>query len=239
MFISYISKRSGISLVMSLTVWIITCLIAPKIASTLAEGKYPYPTRQEFQAMVAKDKKQGLDGHNPWNKEAQLLQEKVLKEYKVDSLHQLPFNFDAYRMQKGEEHQAAIYFKHYNNLKDQYQNQSKTYKSLAAISPFLPTRFLSMSIAQTDYATHWGFSDAAENYRIETQKFLNDNFAQNSSLGEWGYKADASTWSELPQFNYTPQSLSSILNTNSSYLIILGLWALVSFSALFLITKLK
>jgi ABC-2 type transport system permease protein len=239
MFISYISKRSGISLVMSLTVWIITCLIAPKIASTLAEGKYPYPTRQEFQAMVAKDKKQGLDGHNPWNKEAQLLQEKVLKEYKVDSLHQLPFNFDAYRMQKGEEHQAAIYFKHYNNLKDQYQNQSKTYKSLAAISPFLPTRFLSMSIAQTDYATHWDFSDAAENYRIETQKFLNDNFAQNSSLGEWGYKADASTWSELPQFNYTPQSLLSILNTNSSYLIILGLWALVSFSALFLITKLK
>ncbi|NQX84968.1 MAG: DUF3526 domain-containing protein [Flavobacteriaceae bacterium] len=239
MLISYVSKRSGLSLVIALSVWIFTCLVTPKIASTLAENKYPYPTRQEFQAMVTKDKKQGLDGHNTWNEEAQLLKEKVLKEYKVDSLHQLPFNFDGYRMQKGEEYQAAIYSKHYNNLKAQYENQNKTYKTLAAISPFLPTRFLSMSIAQTDYATHWHFSDAAEQYRIQTQKFLNDNFAQNSVFGDWKYKADSSTWSALPQFNYTPQSLSTIIDTNKSYLIILGLWVLLSFSTLYLTIKLK
>ena len=59
---------------------------------------------------------------------------------------------------------------------------------------FLPTRFLSMALAHTDYSTHWDFADAAEAYRIDTQKFLNDNFKDNSSYGEWSYRADADTW---------------------------------------------
>ncbi len=239
MLISYVSKRSGISLVISLSVWIIACLGAPKVASTLAEDKNPYPTRQEFEAMIVKGKKEGLDGHNPWSKEAKLLEKQVLEEHGVDSLHQLPFNFDAYRMQKGEEHQAEVYFKHYKQLKEQYYKQTKTYKSLAVVSPFLPTRFLSMAIAQTDYATHWDFSDAAENYRIKSQKFLNDNFAENAAYGEWSYKADASTWTDLPVFEYNPPVLSAILKGNRSYLIILGFWTLLSFGTLFLITKLK
>ena len=216
LLISSLTKKSGISLVVSLCVWIVACLAAPKAASNIAESKHPYPTRQEFAANVLKDKKEGLDGHNPWSKEAKLLEEKVLKEYGVDSLHQLPFNFDGYRMQKGEEHEAEVYFKHYNYLKNQYSQQSKVYRGLAAISPYLPTRFLSMAIAHTDYATHWDFADAAEAYRIDTQKFLNDNFAENSSYGEWSYQADADVWKDLPAFDYDPPELRSILSRNIS-----------------------
>lgn len=237
LFISSKIKKSGISLVLSLSVWILACLAAPKAASNIAESEYPYPTRQEFATNVLKDKRQGLDGHNPWSKEAQLLREKVLKEYKVDSLHKLPFNFDAYRMQKGEEHEARVYFKHYNYLKEQYANQSKIYRNLAILSPYLPTRFLSMSIAHTDYGTHWNFADAAENYRIATQKFLNDNFANNSSYGNWGYKADAGFWKELPTFEYDPPEIGAILDQNSSNLWILGAWLIGTFSLLFFTTK--
>ena len=235
--ISSLVKKSGIALVVSLCVWILVCLAAPKAASNIAESKYPYPTRQEFAANVLKDKKQGLDGHNPWSKEAKLLEQQVLQEYGVDSLHQLPFNFDAYRMQKGEEHEAEVYFKHYNYLKEQYANQSKVYSGLAAISPYLPTRFLSMAIAHTDYATHWDFADAAEVYRVATQKFLNDDFKDNSSFGEWSYRADADTWKDLPVFDYDPPELDSVLGRNASNMGILGIWFLVSFGLLFFTTK--
>ncbi len=237
LLISSKTKKSGISLVVSLCVWIIACLAAPKAASNIAESKHPYPSRQDFAANVLEDKKEGLDGHNPWSKEAKLLEEEVLREHGVDSLHKLPFNFDAYRMQKGEEHEAEIYFKHYNHLKDQYTRQAGVYRSLAAISPYLPTRFLSMSIAHTDYATHWDFADAAEEYRIATQKFLNDNFAENSEYGNWAYQADAAFWRELPSFEYNPPELDSILNRNSSNLAILGLWLVASFGLLLFTTK--
>ncbi|WP_422080606.1 ABC transporter permease [Ulvibacterium sp.] len=237
LLISAKTKKSGVSLVISLGVWIIACLAAPKAASNIAEAKHPYPTRQEFASNVLKDKKEGLDGHNPWSKEAKRLQEAVLAEYGVDSLHQLPFNFDGYRMQKGEEHEAEVYFKHYNYLKEQFVQQSRIYRGLAAISPYLPTRFLSMAVAQTDYATHWDFADAAEEYRIATQKFLNDNFAENSEYGNWGYRADADFWKDLPAFDYDPPELGSILSYNVSNLGILGFWLLGSFSLLLFTTK--
>jgi len=237
LWVSHWAKRSGISLVVSLSLWIVACLAAPKAASNIAEARHPYPTRQEFAANVLKDKEAGLDGHNPWNKEAKLLEEQVLAEHGVDSLHQLPFNFNAYRMQKGEEHEAEVYFKQYNYLKEQYQKQSGTYRSLALLSPFLPARFLSMGIAHTDYATHWDFSDAAENYRIATQKFLNDNTAQNTKYGERGYKASADFWKQLPAFDYDPPGLDKVLENNSSNLMILGMWTVLSFILLFISTK--
>ncbi|MEO0571131.1 MAG: DUF3526 domain-containing protein [Bacteroidota bacterium] len=237
LLISSLAKKSGISLVISLSVWILACLAAPKAASNMAESKHPYPTRQEFAANVLKDKKEGVDGHNPWSKEAKLLEQQVLKEYGVDSLHQLPFNFSAYRMQKGEEHEAEVYFKHYNYLKEQYSNQSKVYKSLAAISPYLPTRFLSMALAHTDYHTHWDFADAAESYRIATQKFLNGNTAQNTKYGERGYKASADFWKELPAFDYDPPELKVVLDRNVSNMATLGIWLFASFGLLSFTTK--
>ena len=237
LLISLRAKKSGISLVVSLCVWIIACLAAPKAASSIAETKHPYPSRQEFASNVLKDKKEGLDGHNPWSKQAKQLEEEVLNQYGVDSLHQLPFNFDAYRMQKGEEHEAEIYFKHYNHLKQQYTNQAKLYRGLAVLSPYLPTRFLSMSLAHTDYATHWDFADAAEEYRIATQLFLNDNFAENSKYGEWSYQADPELWKELPKFEYDPPKLGSIISYNTSNFGILSIWLLASFGLLFFKTK--
>lgn len=231
------AKKSGIALVLCLAIWITTCLAIPKVASNVAEKTHPYPTYQEFASLVLKDKKQGLDGHNPWSEEAKLLEQKVLKEHGVDSLHKLPFNFDAYRMQKGEEHEAEVYFKHYNYLKEQYTNQSRIYKTLAILSPYLPTRFTSMAIAHTDYTTHWDFADAAENYRISTQEFLNNNFAQNSSYGEWGYRADADFWKELPPFSYDPPELQKVISHNNSNFMILGVWLLGSFSLLLFTTK--
>ncbi|WP_430408861.1 ABC transporter permease [Kordia sp.] len=237
LIISASVHKSGIALVLSLSFWILICLVLPKAASNIAEYSYPYPTRQEFSANVTNDKKQGLDGHNPWSEAAKELEKETLKEYGVDSLSQLPFNYDGYRMQKGEEHEAEIYAKHYAYLKTQYVNQSGIYQKLAAISPYLPTRFLSMAIAKTDYNTHWDFSDAAENYRIESQKFLNDHFAKESKYGDWSFKADADFWKQMPKFEYELPSLSETIETNTSSVIIMIVWLAGSFTLLFFTTK--
>ncbi|MFY0630235.1 MAG: DUF3526 domain-containing protein [Flavobacteriaceae bacterium] len=236
LLISSLSKKSGIALVSCLTFWVLACFVAPKAASNIADSKYPYPTSQEFSEMISEEKKLGLDGHNPWNKESKLLEEKVLKEYNVSNIRELPFNYYAYRMQRSEEYQAKIYAKHYNKLKDQFNNQTKVYKSLAFISPFLPARFLSMSIANTDYQSHWNFSDSAEEYRIKTQAFLNGQTEKNSKIGE-RYIASADTWKKLPKFTYTPQPLFERLGQNKFNFIILAFWFLITGGGLLLFNK--
>lgn len=232
LLISSLAKKSGISLVINLSFWVLACFIAPKVASNLADTKYPYPTHQEFSKRISEENKKGLDGHNPWNKEAKKLEKEVLKKYNVDSVHKLPFNYSAYRMQKGEEYQAKVYEKHYDYLNEQAKNQDGIYKSLAIISPFLPTRFLSMAVAKTDYQNHWNFAESAEKYRVETQRFLNGTTEKNSKYGE-RYVAPANTWSKLPKFKYQATTFSTVLQKNTFLFLILALW--FSFTAIVLI----
>jgi len=232
LLVSALSPQSGIALVSLLGLWIVVCLATPKAASNLADSLHPYPTRQAFAADIEADKKSGLDGHNPWSKAAKEFERETLEKYGVDSISQLPFNFDGYRMQKGEEHEAEVYFKHYALMKEKYQQQTQVYQASALLSPFLPTRFLSMAIARTDYQTHWDFADAAEKYRLELQKALNMNFAENSEYGDWAYKADKSLWKNIPDFSYTPPSYAEVIQRNWSNLAVLILWLLVSFIGL-------
>lgn len=231
--VSSFSNNSGISLVSLLAIWIVSCLAVPKIASSYTNEKHPYPTRQEFEAAVAEDKRRGLDGHDPWSEASKKLEQETLQAYQVNSLEELPFNFDAFRMQKGEEHEAEIYFKHNERLKEIHQEQTKVYRGLAFLSPFLPTRFLSMSLAHTDYATHWNFADEAEQHRVEMQRVLNTDFAENSKLGEWGYQADASLLEEIPEFEFRAPSFDQVIQANQSNLYILTAWLLASFGFLF------
>ena len=237
LIVSAWTKSGGLALVLLLSLWIITCLAAPKAASNFADALYPYPTRQEFMASVTQDQQKGLDGHNPWNEEAKRLEKETLNKYGVDSLHQLPFNFDGYRMQKGEEHEAEVYFKHYQLLKAQFQQQSRFYSLSAAASPYLPARFLSMAIARTDYGLHWDFADAAERYRLKMMEALNMDFADNSAYGNWAYKADQALWEGIPDFSYTPPSLGQIALSHLSNFLLLITWLAVSFLGLFWITR--
>ncbi|MCK0131286.1 DUF3526 domain-containing protein [Flavobacteriaceae bacterium F08102] len=233
LFVSKNVRKSGVSLVLLLGVWIISCLAAPKAASNFAESEYPYPTRQEFENTIAIAKKEGLDGHDPWSDAAKRLEKEVLEEYNVDSLHKLPFNFNGYRMQKGEEHEAAVYKTHYEKLKNQFEKQVDTYITTSVISPFLPTRLLSMGIAGTDYYSHWDFADAAENYRIAAQKFLNDDLAYNTKYGQRNYVADADFWKKLPTFNYQPPGLATIIKQNTFSILVLLAWGLITSALLF------
>ena len=235
--ISMWSNSSGMSLVSSLAVWILFSFITPKIATNFANENHPYPSKSEFNARIAEDRKNGLDGHNPWNKAAKKLEKETLKKYGVDSINQLPFNYAGYRMQKGEEHEAKVYEKHYDILNEVAKSQNGTYKKLSFLSPFLPIRFISMDIANTSDMLHWKFTKAAEKYRIEKQLFLNNDIKNNSKLGERGYKMKANQFKKLPKFNFTPPTLSKILKENTQNMLFLALWFIIPFVGLIITSK--
>lgn len=143
-------------------------------------------------------------------------------------------------MQQGEEHDAEIYFKHYNLLQETYENQTRVYRATAALSPFLPTRFLSMAICRTDYASHWNFADAAERYRIALVGKMNGDMVDNSKTGDWDYLADESLWESVPDFDYQPPAYATVLAANQSNFTTLLIWVLASFAALYVaVSKIK
>lgn len=235
--VSIWSKTSSMSFVICLFIWILFSFVVPKISTNITNDRFPYPTKQMFQAAVKDEVAKGLDGHNPWNEEAKLLKEKTLKEYGVDSVSQLPFNYDGYRMQKGEEYQAKIYKKHYEGLKDIFFEQSKQFKALSSFSPLIPLRLLSMNICNTGYIAHWNFSDKAESYRIQKQRILNNDLKDNSKTGDWDYKMTQEGFKKLPHFQYEPPTLNEILKNDRSNFFILFAWVALSLFFLFFSAK--
>lgn len=237
LLVSTWSKTSGISLVSCLALWIAFCFITPKVATNLVNHNYPYASQSEFSAAIEMDLKNGLDGHNPWNEAAKQLKKETLIEFGVDSVSQLSFNYDAYRMQKGEEHEAEIYAKHYSDLDKITQKQNETYQRLSFISPFIPLRFLSMDIANTSYDLHWDFMNKTEAYRIEMQEFLNYDFKDNSKTGEWDYEMNAETFIELPKFSFIAPNIWEVINRNLQNIHSLLLWLILPFGGLILSSK--
>lgn len=226
------AKRSALAFVLLLTTWMVMCLAMPRLTTTLADKLYPYPSQQEFYDAINQDKKKGLSGHEPWSEAAKKLEQQVLAEYGVDSLHKLPFNFDGYLMQKGEEHEAEIYFAHYQKLKETYEKQSRFYRQAALLSPYLPARFLSMALSRTDYYHHWHFCDEAEKYRLYMMNELNMNLAENSKYGDWGYKADPSFWATIKPFEYEAPSYASIISMNTGNFAVLLVWFAASMAVM-------
>ncbi|NJO03741.1 MAG: ABC transporter permease subunit, partial [Bacteroidia bacterium] len=115
-FISGRVQKSGTALVGLLAFWIVSILLIPRISVHVAEYLYPVPSLGAYQSALKEDLEKGVDGHNPFNEYSQQLETQTLKKYGVDSVQHLPFNWWGFVMQKGEEHERAVYDKHVNQL---------------------------------------------------------------------------------------------------------------------------
>ena len=98
---SFKSNTSAISLL--LATWIAWTIFLPKIWGNTVEKVHPLPSRQNFIAQMKEDRSKGIDGHNPRDERRSKLEKEYLVKYKVDSLSQLPINFDGIVMQADEE----------------------------------------------------------------------------------------------------------------------------------------
>jgi hypothetical protein len=64
--------------------------------------------------------------------------------------------------------------------------------------------------------------------------------AANSKYGDWDYLADDKLWSSVPDFQYEPAAYTTVIRQNTSNLITLLAWLLLSFAALYgAVTKMK
>ena len=229
-------KTSGFSLGILLTIWILSTLIVPKLATNLSSTLYPFPKFQAFSENITEDKAKGINGHDFWSGAAEDFKQQVLKEYNVASVEELPVEFGGLLLAEGEKYESKIYTKHFNLLQEQYQKQRSVYRLSGMFSPMLPVRFTSMALTRTDYGFLWHFEDEAEQYRLQFNTALNMNIAENAK-GVDNYKAEAALWSSIPKFQYQWQPGNEIFKDHMMEFIILFCWAIGSFLLMLLLTK--
>ncbi len=240
LLLSAATGRQNASLVASLGVWVLVCLIAPKAAVNIAKQLHPTPSSQDYKNTLKADLEKGVDGHDATDEYTQKLEAETLKKYGVDSIQKLPFNWDGFIMQKGEEHETYVFQKHKQKLLDVYEKQRQVHHAAAVISPYMLTNSLSQRLAGTDVATYFDFLAAAERYRIQLVGELNGELTNNFKYGDWNGKRGKAFFAKNARFEYQPPALGNLLGDLSKPAGAMLLWLIVSgLTAIFFFQKLK
>ena len=207
-------KNNSSALSLILVTWIMWTIFFPKIWGNTVEKIYQLPSRAEFKTMMKEDRSRGIDGHNPRDKRRESLKNKYLSEFKVDSLKNLPINFDGIVMQEDEEYGNIVWDKHFGKKYETLKSQKVLYQISGLINPFASLQSLSMGFCGTDMFHHLDFLEKSENYRRYFIKTLNEKHAYGGSkTGEWDWKVDSTFFQTVETFNYIyPKISNQILN---------------------------
>lgn len=231
-------QNATVALTSMLGIWIVWTIFLPNILMSSVEKWHPLPSRNEFKLAMREDRSKGLDGHNPSDERAKELETRILNEYGVDSLSQLPINFDGIVMQEDEEYGNKVWDKHFGNLREILSEQKQAYQIGGFLNPFISLQNASMGFTGSDNLHHQEFLVQVEHYRRGFIKTLNDKHAfGGSKTGDWGWTADNEFFKSVPDFNYQATSLGSVLPNYTFDLGLLLLWAVAISFFLFLGTK--
>lgn len=207
-------KNNTSALSAILATWILWTIFLPKIWGNAVEKIHPLPSRMAFKAAMKEERSKGIDGHNPTDKRREQLKNKYLTEYKVDSLQQLPINFDGIVMQEDEEYGNLVWDKHFGNNYNILQNQKGLYQVSGLLNPFASLQSASMGFCGTDMIHHLDFLKKAEDYRRVLIKALNDKHAYGGSkTGDWGWTVGSMFFKSVEDFSYnTPKIIGLIIH---------------------------
>lgn len=211
----WVSLRSSTgrnALLTLLTFWIFFTILLPKTVANLSESFYTLPSMRVFKAQIQKDIANGLDGNTPRSLRIANLEKEYLEKHGVDSVEQLPFNFEGVSMQAGEEHGNKVYDHHLSKLREIFHRQNSLGGIASLFNPYMAVKHLSMGLAGTDMQTSIHFEKKVEDYRRELIRKMNNDMAENSAYGEfYGYKAGSDLWQQIEDFSYKTPTAFAVL----------------------------
>lgn len=220
------APSSRFALIGLLAFWIVNGLAAPRASADLARRMHPAPSAFEFARTVQEQIENGIDGHDSGDERAAEVERRVLAEYGVERIEDLPINFSGLSLQASEEHSDEVFDLNYGALWDTFGRQSRVHELAGVIAPLLAVRSLSMGLAGTDFEQHRHFATAAERYRRMLVKRMNDDLTYNSRMDGTVYLADEELWRDVPPFEYRAPDAAWVLGRRAAGLGVLLLWVI-------------
>ena len=235
--LSAISKSSRNALLAVLSLWLIASIIIPKLATGIADSHYPPMSRATFKNSVERSYLKGLNRKDPYYERNDRYLKELLKQYRVDSISQLPVDASGIIMQRNEDYQNDV-FDYYHRQIDHSFAQQQSFLSMAGLlDPFLALKRVSMATAGTDFYHHTDFFNQARAYRNNFVRTLNLELAHHPMKGNEVYKAGPAFFKSITDFHYRMPDINTVFNLQWIALLSLAGWVLLMSFILQLIAK--
>lgn len=227
MLVSGWSRSTSVSFAVSVVVWVIASFLLPRLVSVWSEVRYPLPSAHGFRSELARDLREGVDGHDPFSETATRLLEETLTQHGVDKVEDLPFNWSGYIMQEGEKHESAVYQRHMDRLSGLHLSQIDLHRQLAWLSPVGAMRLMSMEASGTGLRETYRFRAEAEQYRMRLVGELNRDLMDHFEYGDWDGKRSASFFATNVTFRYPEADRLPVIRAMAESAAVLLGWLLV------------
>lgn len=228
--------RSGQgALVALIALWAVTVVLVPRAAAAWAGLTTPLPGRAETELRINADLRRLGDSHNPDDPFFAAFRARLLRQYGVTRVEDLPFNYRGALSAEGERLTSQL-FRDYAAESARIQRaQQAQVLALGWASPAIAVRRASMLGAATDLDTHLAFLERAEAYRFDMVQRLNrlhtekvsaeDDAARSRDLAaERRTRVTAENWRAIPDFRFDAPAPAARAAGMGAALLILALW---------------
>jgi ABC-2 type transport system permease protein len=209
--LSAFAREPRTALACGLVLWSATALVLPRLASDLAAVRVPLPSARAHDAAIAAELEDQGSAHDPTSATYAALRDEALREHGVATVEELPFNFNGWVLQRGEEREAAVFARLDGELARRHERQEALVDAFAWASPRLALARLSAAAAGSDRRHVAHFDAAVEVYRAHLVKTLNDVLTYDPAARDPRHVVGRDVWERVGRFEYTPPSLAFAL----------------------------
>lgn len=208
--VSTLAARGRDALIVLLTLWAVTVVLVPRLGADLVAWSQPLPTRFETDLAVSRDLAAMGDSHNPDDPYFNEFRKKVLAEYGVSRVEDLPVNYKGILGMEGERLTSALFNRYADASFTAQQQQLRSVDTFSLVSPVIALRHVSMIASGTDLHAYRLFLEQAEQHRYALVQQLNRlqaekvNFATDrSSLDN---RIGREHWQGIAEFRYQAEA---------------------------------
>lgn len=236
--VSTMSSKSNSSFAVSLGIWLVLCILIPRIGSSVAATVEPSLGKLESDFAVLEALRKLGDGHNAADPAFKQLKQNLLAQYDVDSVEELPVNFRGVVAQYSEKKLTDVLNQFAEARMEEERSQAQVLRGFGWLSPTIAVRSLSMMMAGTSVETHHRFLRDAETLRFDFVQSLNqvhrdhldyktDMARSKNKDASMAARVSSDNWSVLSEFEFQPEPGAKRLESSLPYIAQLLLWCLL------------
>ncbi len=226
--VSSLHSQSQIVLAMLLGTWLLFVIILPRFLTSHSLSVYDYPSRAQFDIELTRATEALGNSHNPNDPHFNAFKAKVLADYGVTRVEDLPVNYAGVVMAEGERLSAKVYAEHYQTLVNQFNKQDSLIDGFSLANPYLLARAISMQLAASDSRHFYHFEQASEDYRYDMIQKLNHLHAhQIDYANNKTQRLSAEHWKNFSAFHYQIPGLAWSTSRLADYWLSIMVWILM------------
>lgn len=246
--VSALSNKNSASFVTLMALWILLCILLPRIGSSSAAAIAPSPGKLETDFAVLEELRKLGDGHNAADPAFEQLKKNLFAKYKVDKVEDLPINFRGTVAQYSEEKLTKVLNKFAEQRMQEELSQAQIARQFGWLTPTSAIRSFSMIIAGTSLETHHRFLREAETLRFDFVQSLNkvhqDTLTYQADINrhkdDKAARVNAENWQVLSSFSFKPDTAFTRLSRSIPFGVQLIFWAgLVGFTLRFAVRRMS